>query len=139
MGMYTEFHFNAELKQDTPDEVIHILLYMLNQVEDEPDIPKHDFFKSARWRWMLQSDSYYFAADTHSTLRFDHISQSFYLCIRCNLKNYDSEIDRFIDWIAPYIDCYEGDFLGFKRYEEFNEPELIYALSPREVSIRINE
>lgn len=77
--------------------------------------------------FMLCMDSYYFDADTISTLRFDDIGNSFYLCIRTNLKNYDSEIEHFIDWIMPYLDKYEtGQFLGFYRYEEDEQPTLIF-------------
>ena len=71
-------------------------------------------------------DSYYFDADTHSTLRFDDISDSYRLCIRCNLKNYSDEIQKFIDWIIPFLDKYEGEFLGFYRYEETEVPTLVY-------------
>ena len=127
IGMYTELHFNSELKKDTPKEVIEILKYMIGERENSPDLPEHPLFKTERWDYMLRSDSYYFDADTNSTLRFDEISNDYYLCIRCNLKNYSSEIQHFIDWIMPHLDKYEGEFLGFYRYEESEEPTLIYA------------
>jgi hypothetical protein len=127
MGMYTELHFNSELKKDTPEEVINVLKYMVGDIEEEPEISSHPLFGDTRWRFMLRGDSYYFDADTHSTLRFDDISDDYYLCIRCNFKNYDDEIEKFIDWIMPYLEKYEeGDFLGFYRYEETEEPTLIY-------------
>jgi len=127
MGMYTELHFNAELKEDTPEEVIALLRFMLGDIEEQMDpSPEHLFFKTTRWNWMLKCDSYYFAADTHSTLRYDDIGRCRYLCIRCNLKNYDDEIEHFLDWIMPYIDASPGDFLGFHRYEENEEPTVIY-------------
>lgn len=124
--MYTEFHFNAALKEDVPSQVLQILQYMLNEREEMPDTPDHELFDTNRWEHMLRCDSYYFEADTHSTLRYDGISKHYYLCIRCNLKNYDQEINKFVDWIHPYLQGYSGDFLGFSRYEESNEPILIY-------------
>lgn len=129
MGMYTELHYNVELKKDVPKKVIDILNFMVGDTEDEPKgLPAHELFKTERWRFMLRMDSYYFDADTHSTLRLDKTSDNYYLCIRTNLKNYDSEIEKFIDWIEPYLSEYiaEGDFLGFYRYEEDNEPTHIY-------------
>ncbi len=127
MGMYTEFHFNVELKKDIPQEVINILNFMLNKKEAlSPQLPDHPLFQTHRWRVMLRCDSYYFPADTHSTLRFDDIGKSYYLCIRCNLKNYDNEIEKFIDWIMPYLSHFSGDFLGFYRYEETEQPTLIF-------------
>ena len=126
MGMYTELHFNSELKQDTPESVIKILEFMLGNGEEPAELPNHELFDTTRWRGMLKGDSYYFDADTHSTLRFDDISKSYYLCVRCNVKNYDDEIEKFIDWVMPNLDKYDGDFLGFSRYEETEEPTLIY-------------
>lgn len=130
MGMYTELHFNAELAKNVPEPVIEVLKYMVGDIEQKPGVlPEHELFANGtRWRGMLRTDSYYFDADTHSTLRFDEIGGQYYLCIRTNLKNYGSEIEKFIDWIAPYLDEHinNGDFLGFYRYEENNEPTLIY-------------
>lgn len=130
MGMYTEFHFNSRLKKDTPKEVIQVLRCMLDADKDGETelskIPDHELFKTDRWACMLRMASYYFDADTHSTLRFDTIADQYFLCVRCNLKNYDSEIEKFIDWIKPYLDKYEGNFLGFYRYEETETPTLIY-------------
>lgn len=127
MGMYTELHFNSELKKDVPSEVVEILKYMVGDLEEEPSkLPDHDLFKDTRWRFMLRTDSYYFDADTHSTLRYDSIGESYYLCIRTNLKNYDSEIEHFIDWVMPYLNKYDKKFLGFYRYEENEKPTLIY-------------
>lgn len=127
MGMYTEFHFNVELKESIQPDMLKILKYMLGEIDEIGDtkLPEHPLFATSRWEGMLRSDSYYFDADTHSTLRNDW-QGGWFLCIRCNLKNYDSEIEKFIDWIMPYCDKFEGDFLGFYRYEETEEPTLIY-------------
>ena len=125
MGMYTEFHFNAELLPN--NSVAEVLKYMLDNSHPLPIKPKHQLFSTDRWGWMLTCGSYYFDADTHSTLRWDDISQAHILCIRCNLKNYDKEIQKFIDWIDPYLNKHKGEFLGFYRYEETEIPTLIYA------------
>lgn len=131
MGMYTEFHFNAELRQDVPEEILAIIDFMLlenSRIKNLKIItPSHPLFETPRWKWMLLCDSYYFSADTHSTLRTEKLggSTSHYLCIRCNLKNYDSEIEKFVDWIDPYLYKESGDFLGFSRYEESEEPTII--------------
>lgn len=124
MGMYTELHYNVELRGDTPPEVINTPSAMIHG-SDLDTTPNHALFRSGRWKIMLLSDSYYFAADTHSTLRHDDVSGTYYLCVRCNLKNYDGEIEKFIDWINPWVRATEGDFLGFSRYEETEEPTII--------------
>ena len=126
MGMYTEFHYNAEVKRDIPQDAKAILDYMVLNTFDEPPTPDHPLFDTARWRLMLRCDSAYFDAETYSTFR-DSDGRGLFLCIRCNLKNYDNEIEKFCDWIRPYIDKQDGDFLGFSRYEEDEQPTLIYA------------
>lgn len=127
MGMYTELHFNVELKKGVPSDVLAILRLMLGEIKRKLDLPDHPLFKTDRWKIMFQCDSYYFKADTHSTLRYDEISETWLLCIRCNVKNYNDEIEKFVDWILPYCDTYAGDFLGFSRYEETEQPTLIHA------------
>lgn len=128
MGMYTELHFNSELKRDTPEWVINTLEYMVdNKDAIPPSTDKHPLFSTTRWRHMLCSNSYYFDADTISTIRYDDITKAYYLCIRANLKNYDSEIEKFIAWIMPYLAKSEGDFLGFYRYEE-TDPTVVNRL-----------
>ena len=125
--MYTEFHFNAELKENVSQEIIEVLKFMLGDIKAEPRLPIHSLFKTAAWRIMLRMDSYYFYADTHSTLRFDDAGNCYYLCIRCNLKNYNDEIEKFVSWITPYLEEDIGNFLGFSRYEETEQPTLIFV------------
>ncbi|MHB1098682.1 MAG: hypothetical protein ACYCZR_03930 [Burkholderiales bacterium] len=137
MGMYTEFHFNSALHSDVPTNVLEILDYMIGTDEFEPVITdpwsaQAELSQTPYWPIMLRCDSYYFDADTINTLRYDDIANQHYLCIRSNLKNYDDKIKKFIDWIMPYLDKYDGEFLGFSRYEESNEPTLIYAIKPKE-------
>ena len=45
-----------------------------------------------------------------------------------NLKNYGGEINKFLLWIAPYLHTGADykEFLGFTRYEEDDDPTLIY-------------
>lgn len=126
MGMYTELHFNKRLNKDTPAEVIAMLQYMVGDSKEHPEID-HDLFKADRWTFMFQSDSYYFDADTSSTIRKDDISDDWALCIRSNLKNYGDEIGLFLNWISPYVWRGYPEFLGFYRYEEDEIPTLLWT------------
>ncbi len=126
--MYTELHYNAELKREVPQQILDVLKFMLGDTKRKISVPDHELFEDgSRWMFMLICDSFYFDADTNSTLTFNKISDSYYLCIRCNFKNSHNEIKNFIDWISPYINKIEGGFLGFFRYEEDETPTLIYA------------
>lgn len=124
MGMYTELVMGIQLKRNAPDDVIEMLNCMVLGVEKPDIVPTHDLFKTNRWNWMFSSSSYYFDGDTHSTLRFDKICNVYVLTVRCDLKNYDSEVEKFLDWIAPYSDT--CGFVGYTRYEEDDDPKLIY-------------
>jgi hypothetical protein len=129
MGMYTELVMAIELKNDTPHDVLSIVNYMCEgdeEIINDVEIPDHALFKTSRWDFMLRSDSYYFDGTTNSFLNVDYLypdKPSYYLNIRCNLKNYDDEIEKFIDWITLYSDT--KGFIGYKRYETEEEPTLI--------------
>lgn len=128
MGMYTEIVYAAELQREAPQQVIDVLAYMVGDSETQPSLlPDHPLFRTARWDIMLRCDSYYFDGDTHSTFRFDDIAGAWVLTVRSNFKNYDGEIDLFVDWLAPHIATAPGTLLGYQRYEESEQPSLIFA------------
>lgn len=124
MGMYTELNIGVDLAPSTPDNVIKILDYMLGDEEVDIDIPDHPLFQTEGWRYMLRSDSYYFDGRTDSSITYDVITKRYNLNVRCNLKNYDGEISKFLDFIFPYVRTY--GFIGYTRYEEFELPYLIW-------------
>ena len=125
MGMYTELVMGVELRKDVPTQVIETLRFMLGERPDEPTpLPEHPLFGDTRWRHMLLCDSYYFDGDTMHAFRKDEIADAWFLTVRCNLKNYDNEIEKFCDWLEPYMNT-EG-FYGYKRYEEAEVPTLLF-------------
>ena len=127
MGMYTELVLGIELDlQEHERYVLDILKYMCGDIEEltvSPDKLTHPLFQTERWRFMLCCCSYYFDGQPNSFVTEDEIGCKF-LTVRCNLKNYDSEIEHFLDWIVKYTDYY-GEFVGYMRYEEDDLPTLI--------------
>ena len=127
--MYVEFHFNAKLKDNTPENVFRILQYMIDFDIFEVMIPAHPFFKTKKWHHILASDSGVFDASTESTIHCHHyalgVTKNF-LCVKCSFENDEDEVEKFIDWITPYLDKTTGDFLGFYRYESTQNPVLIF-------------
>lgn len=131
MGMYTQLHYNARLKEDTPKEVLNILKFMTvhrDQPTDDREVPDHELFQTQRWPYILTMGSAYFAAEPHSRLIEEDYGdwRAIRLNVNSNIKNYDNEIEKFVDWIDEYVDAPPGVWLGYKRYEEDNEPTLIY-------------
>ena len=127
MGMYTELVMACELPKDTPEKIINIIKYMLGEIDECPNIieERDPLFNTTRWRCMLRSSSYSFIKSrATSSLWYDGIAKQYILSIWCNLKNYDEEVDKFLNWIINYTTSY--GFVGYKRYEEFDNPTLIY-------------
>lgn len=127
MGMYTELIFGASLLEDTPKEVIETLEYMLDN--DKPK-PESFLFSEGRHSWMFQSGSYYFGVNKAvNKMWFDDISKTHHISIRCNFKNYENEIETFLEWIKPYIESGSGakEIYAFVIYEEAELP-IIYSL-----------
>lgn len=130
--MYTELILGAELHRDTPKQVIDVLKYLtdfeLGKTEPK-DLPEHEFFKCERWRFLFKMGSFYFGVHNGSTkLWFDEVCDSWHISTRSNLKNYDGEIEKFLDWIKPYLSDGSGDrsFYAIVTYEEAEEPTIYY-------------
>lgn len=118
MGMYTELNVAFKLKEDTPKEIVEII--------EQACGPYYDADLPFGWPGMFQHSSYYFDADPGSSCRLDKISKQYHVSIRCNFKNYGSEIENFMEWVWPHLDLEDYDvFLGYKRYEEDDLPTLI--------------
>lgn len=126
MGMYTELIFGAELKKDTPSQVIEALKYMIGETKEKPsDFPLPD----GRCEWLFQGSSYYFAINNSVTkMWLDDIDKQWHISTRSNIKNYESEIETFLEWIKPYIDSGSGgrDLYAITIYQEQDTPTLYY-------------
>ena len=125
--MYTELYLSCELKIDLPPKVLEVLQCLFNGKERPSNLPKHEFFKCDRWSCIGRCSSYYFVPFNTSKLYFDdRVTKQYFLTTRSDLKNYDGEIEKFLDWIMPYIEEPWGGHLGHYRYEEDDAPTLIY-------------
>ena len=124
MGMYTEIYINVNLKENIPveDEVIKVLLAMKNFDTDSIE----QLNKPSRWGSLFSSEGYSTPNTSCACFDFDMYSNQWSLLGKGDIKNYGGEIQQFFDWIKPYVDGLEGDFIGYMRYEDDLEPNLIY-------------
>lgn len=127
MGDFTEFDFNSKLKSDVPKPVLEILNCMLGQTNKPKTLPGHRFFENKDWQFIFQNDSDKFDSETRVYLLYNFKQKSWYLRIRCHLENDKYQIERFVDWIMPYLFKNENDFLGFSRKQNNNYPMWIQA------------
>lgn len=129
MGMYTEIVCGFSLKEDTPEVVINALRFMMGDSDKPSVLPEHELFSLDRWDCLFRMSSYYFGfSSNHSVMKRDDLDKCWILSVRADLKNYDSEIETFFDWITPYVDGGSGtkDLIGYSIYEEADEPTLYY-------------
>jgi hypothetical protein len=125
MGMYTEIVVNTML-ENLSEEATAVLDYMAgNDVEPET-LPARPLFSTGRWAILFSCSSYYFVPESHCTFRYDDIAKAHLLMVRADLKNYDQEIQKFFDWIDPYVEGFGGEFIGYYRHENDREPTLVY-------------
>lgn len=159
MGMYTELNFSAEIDYDKHEEIIDVLTLMTDANYDRDmgetfALPDHELFETSRWRHMLLGSSYYFAAEPFCKLNEEHDSKLVSLTVICSLKDYDNEIDKFLDWIRPYVvtnylpePSYDDGiisteprlFVGHVRYEEDVDPTLVYFLKDKVKFLNVSE
>ena len=126
MGMYTELIFGAELKKETPTEVIEALKYMIGDTDEKPNnFP----LPNGGCEWLFKGGSCYFAINNAvSKMWFDNIDNQWHISTRSNIKNYENEIETFLEWIRPYIDGGSGtrDMYAMVIYKEQDVPNIYY-------------
>jgi hypothetical protein len=121
MGMYSEIYVNVDLKPETPEDIINVLRAMCG---DENKKPLDG--KPAIWNFLFRNGSYYTPRTSCANLTFNGISKAWSLLGKGDIKNYDGEIELFFSWLMPWIDGEEGDFIGYKQYEENQTPKLVF-------------
>lgn len=128
MGMYTHLVLNVNLIKDTPNDVVGTLLWLSYQTDICPIQEGHELYGLDRIGVVMCGDSGSFDGDTNYSFLFDEIKEEWAITINSNIKNYNMEYQKFLEYIQPYIIENYGDkkFLGFMRYEEWEEPTLIY-------------
>lgn len=123
MGMYTELIIGCLLRKDTPKEVISTLEWMFRDNENEPE-PDNLPGKGTRVRWMFRSAGSYFGSPSgERKLIYDEICEAYRLSGRFNIKNYEHEIETFLDWLEPFVDQGSGakEIWAMHIYEEDDE------------------
>lgn len=131
MGMYTEIYVNVDLKRETPDDVLGVLMAICGKLDDAG---AEEILRDFPDRWcMLFSDCSYYTPRTHCKyLQFDEISKQWSLLGKGDIKNYKQEIEAFFKWLMPWIDAFPGEFIGYQRYEESDKPLLYFKIENAE-------
>lgn len=115
MGHYTEFEFSASIK--APPDIQDVLERMVQGDETWHPTIKHEFFDCGRWRTMCAGGEF-----SRTTPEMVGIT------IRAYFKNHDGEIQKFLDFINPFI-YYTNGWHGHQKYMDSNNPTLIYRVN----------
>lgn len=122
MGMYTQLFFNASFKNDVSAVDKRALEYLFDGADKPAELPEHKFFSMDRAHYMFHSPAYTGAAVTVKLSDFyNHVTA------HIEVKNYEGEIEAFLEWARPLLDEEKGRCIGWKWYEEGDHPILIYA------------
>ena len=116
MGMYTELDIKVCLNTDKIDEVKAVMPVLLNSLIQMESLPDHPFFHCDRFPGFLSRSN---GLTKPNSYLQEIYPGCYYLFVDTCLKNYDKEIQHFLDWLFQYThpdeDC---ELVGYYRYEE---------------------
>lgn len=152
MGMYTEFIFGCTLSKNTPKICIDALDYSINGKDKKPKFENpidwsersyndhfidrtesiediEEFCEEYDFGRLFHSCSYYFgAANPVGKFYYDPIDYTYKISTRADLKNYERQIEKFLEYIEPYVKYGSGPYsiFAYVHYEE-NKFPIIYS------------
>jgi len=106
MGMYTQFIIECKLKEETPYKIIECLEDMINDIDNDLFTynrnPLNNYCESNK----------YFKSFKDLVLK-----------AHGDIKNYQTDIDRFTDFIKPYVEIgfLENNSFAKSLYEGYDE------------------
>jgi hypothetical protein len=122
MGVYTELIFGAQLKTETPKEIIDTLLYLTGEGK-KPEKLVIDFSSNP-----LKSSSQYFAVNLPlNKMWLGPTDGDWHISTRSNI-NQGANISEFLQWIKPWVKYGSGaaDIYAIVIHEDGNS--MIYSL-----------
>jgi hypothetical protein len=94
--------------------------------EFKSQLSKHPFFDDDRWTFLFYgANSLVCEEDDDIVPSFKYDTVTGDLLTVGDLTNYDGTISKYIDWLSQYVVAEDGQKIGYRWYEEANEPELI--------------
>ena len=132
MGMYTEMILGCSFKETLPKVCVDALLYVIRNLEpteNKEEVEK--FIKEYDLEYLMFGSSYYFGVcRSNQKFWYDQIRKEWVISVRSNIKNYDGQIQKFLEYLKPYVDSgsgYQLDVYAYVQYEEARFPT-IYTL-----------
>ena len=124
MGMYTELVLKTCIKDDIDDKILSVIMFLFGGGICPTDLPAHSFFDCPRWEVVGRGSSFYHHPRNVSSFCVS-CGGGKYLFSRSDLKNYDNEIELFLDWFSPLCEADEDACVGWYWYESEDRPTLL--------------
>jgi hypothetical protein len=122
MSYYTEFFFRFTVNRDVPAGPLQAVLF--GEGSGGEPLPDHPLFSTDRWEGMGRRGNLGVLAATRMDKDLEH--NCWNVIIHGEMKDYDGEIGKFLDWIRPYLGVGPSDFIGYSIGEDSDQPTLHY-------------
>lgn len=134
MSTYTNFKCKIHLRSDTPEEVVSLIdktvkgdIGVDKVIFHSSDVPDssidHIFFQCERWYFLFLSTNW----GSTEGAKFYRSGNHWVLELDTEFKNYDDEIEKFVDWITPYVaGRKKKQYIGNYRVEYSDHPINLY-------------
>lgn len=158
MGHYTTFQFDVELA-NPPEQVQLIISYLVGwpRTYNSPtarrlaeEMGGHEFFETEGWSETLLGRAIYGRRDPQSFFEYqtaginpDCPTKYWELFVHSEVKNFNHKIQKFLDWIKPYMIVSKDDpqLLGYMLDDTGRHwaPTLIYLAGVPKANSRETE
>ena len=129
MGTYTELILKVNFKKDwLSAKELEIFEYLF--ASDCGDaiplsLPNHSFFQLPFWDRISHAGSFYH--HPRAVISYLHeVCDTIYLFMRIDCKNYNQQIETFLDWIVPLTSETHNRCIGWRWVDELQEPLILY-------------
>lgn len=133
MGHYTRIKLDVEVSAAAPADVVDLLRWLTTRREaPHPALPDHPFFQCKHWQSLGFGSASYWDKQPPPPVLSAAAEGGWRFSFECALRNYDSEIEKFLDWIGPHLASPSGDVIGETETEDQRfggRPTLLIAQS----------
>ncbi len=138
MGMHYDFELMANLCEETPQNIIHIIQFLVGQIVEPPaELAADPFFSGDHWKqhpfaaWAKDGDCHAGApiCDFRRVLRFmrhgvEHFEHTLHLRFNSKFETIAEIGIPFAMWLAKWSN--QNEFVGYYKCEDERHPTLLY-------------
>lgn len=124
MGSYTQVKLRVTLKKETPQRVLDGIGWLIYSGMDAFKPDKHPLFQCSRASVMLNTNRSFDSWEPPTTSPGSDEGTIVFTC-HSDVKNYDSEWQKLLDYLSPWVEAQEDVPLGSFQPETRDKPSPI--------------